>query len=115
MKNHHGGMVIVDGYLYGSNDPGVLTCIELRSGNIAWQNRSVGKGALTYADGNIYMRSEQGPVALVAANPQRYDERGRFRQPERSNASAWAHPIVADGKLLLRDQDVLLCYDVRGQ
>lgn len=115
MKNHHGGMVEVDGFLYGSSDPGVLTCINLTNGQTVWQNRSVGKGALTCADGHIYMRSESGPLALVEVNPKAYVEKGRFNQPERSGKPAWPHPVVADGKLFLRDQDLLLCYDVRGK
>jgi outer membrane protein assembly factor BamB len=108
MKNHHGGMVQVDGFLYGSSDPGVLTCINLRDGQTVWQNRSVGKGALTCADGHIYMRSEKGPIALVEVNPKAYVEKGQFDQPERSGKPAWPHPVVADGKLFLRDQDLLL-------
>jgi len=115
MKNHHGGMVEVDGFLYGSSDPGVLTCINLTNGQTVWQNRSVGKGALTCADGHIYMRSESGPLALVEINPKAYVEKGRFDQPQRSGKPAWPHPVVADGKLFLRDQDLLLCYDVRGK
>lgn len=116
MKNHHGGMVIVDGYLYGSNDPGILTCIDLRDGSVKWQNRSVGKGSLTYADGRIYLRSEGGggTMALVEATPAAYRELGRFDQPNRTGRSAWAHPVVAAGKLFLRDQDLMLCYDVKG-
>lgn len=115
MKNHHGGMVVVDGYLYGASDPGQLTCINLRNGQTVWQDRSVGKGALTCADGHIYLRSEKGPLALVEVNPKSYIEKGRFDQPQRSGRSSWAHPVVADGKLFLRDQDILLCYDVRSK
>tara|TARA_R110000850_G_scaffold32282_6_gene88582 strand:+ start:20501 stop:22207 length:1707 start_codon:yes stop_codon:yes gene_type:complete len=115
MKNHHGGMVEVDGFLYGSSDPGVLTCINLANGQAAWQNRSVGKGALTCADGHLYLRSEKGPVALVEVNPKGYVEKGRFNQPDRSGNMAWPHPVVVDGKLFLRDQDILLCYDVRNR
>ncbi|MBW3541319.1 MAG: PQQ-like beta-propeller repeat protein [Planctomycetes bacterium] len=114
MKNHHGGMVIIDGFLYGSNDPGVLTCIELLSGDVKWRDRSVGKGSVTFADGDIYLRSESGPVALVEASPRGYREKGRFNQPQRSGANAWPHPVVAEGRLFLRDQDVLLCYDVKA-
>lgn len=115
MKNHHGGMIEVDGYVYGSSDPGVLTCINLSNGETEWQNRSVGKGALTCADGHIYMRSESGPIALVELNPKSYIEKGRFNQPQRSGKPAWPHPVVADGKLFLRDQDSLLCYDIRSK
>jgi len=114
MKNHHGGMVAVDGYLYGSNDPGVLTCIELRTNRVAWQNRSVGKGAVSYADGHLYVRSEGGPVALVEATPRGYNEKGRFNQPQRSGRPSWSHPVIANGKLFLRDMDNLLAYDIRA-
>jgi len=115
MKNHHGGMLILGDYLYGSNDPGILTCIDLTTGKVAWKNRSVGKGSITFADGHIYLRSERGPVALVEAKPGSYLEKGRFNQPNRSNASSWSHPVIANGKLYLRDQDLLLCYDVKAK
>lgn len=115
MKNHHGGMVVIDGFLYGSSDPGILKCIDLRSNRVVWQSRSVGKGSVSYADGHLYVRSEQGPVALVAASPDGYDEKGRFDQPERSGRPSWSHPVIADGKLFLRDMDTLLAYDVRSR
>ena len=114
MKNHHGGMVVVDGYLYGSSDPGILKCMELRSNHVVWQNRSVGKGAVSYADGHLYVRSEQGPVALVEATPNGYEEKGRFDQPQRSGRPSWSHPVIASGKLFLRDMDNLLAYDIRA-
>jgi hypothetical protein len=66
-----------------------------------------------FADGHLYVRSEQGPVALVEATPAGYREKGRFDQPERSKERAWAHPVVANGRLYLRDQDILLCYDIK--
>lgn len=112
MQNHHGGMVVKDGFLYGTGN-GALICIDLSNGKIAWQNKSVGKGAVAFADGHIYLRSERGPIALVEANPKEYKEGGRFDQPERSNQQAWAHPVIAGGKLYLRDQDNLFCYDVK--
>ena len=75
----------------------------------------MGKGAVTYADGRLYLRSENGPMALVEATPDAYRETGRFKQPRRSNRRAWAHPVVAAGNLFLRDQDLLLCYDVTAR
>lgn len=114
MKNHHGGMVVLNGYVYGSSDPGILKCIELRSNRVVWQNRSVGKGAVSYADGHLYVRSEQGPVALVEATPNGYEEKGRFDQPQRSGRPSWSHPVIANGKLFLRDMDNLLAYDIRA-
>ncbi|MBI1347655.1 PQQ-binding-like beta-propeller repeat protein [bacterium] len=112
MKNHHGGMVLLDGYVYGF-DEGILTCLDLKTGKPAWQNRSVGKGSLTYADGRLYLRSEGGPLALCAASPEGYEELGRFDPPNRSNRAAWAHPVVAGGKLYIRDQDTLTVFDVK--
>lgn len=115
MESHHGGMVLLDGYVYGASDPGIVRCLELATGKVKWENRSVGKGSITCAEGHLYIRSEQGPVALAAAVPTKYTETGRFDQPNRSGASAWAHPVVAHGKLFLRDQDLLLVYDIRDR
>jgi outer membrane protein assembly factor BamB len=115
MESHHGGMVVFDGMVYGSSDPGVLRCVELTTGKVMWQNRSVGKGSLTAADGHLYLRSENGPLALVELTPAEYRETGRFKQPNRSGAEAWAHPVVSHGKLFLRDQDLLLVYDVKAK
>lgn len=114
MQNHHGGMVLLNGYLYGTNGNSLL-CINLESGKVAWQNKSVGKGSVVYADGHLYVRSERGPIALVEANPSSYVETGRFDQPERSKLSAWPHPVIAAGCLYIRDQDLLFCYDVKGK
>ena len=118
MRNHHDSCVLLDGYLYGYSGgvgTGVLTCMGFKTGRVAWKHRSVGKGSLVYADGHLYLRSEQGPVALAEATPEGYREKGRFDQPHRSDKSAWAYPVVAAGRLYLRDQNILLCYDVRGR
>jgi outer membrane protein assembly factor BamB len=112
MRNHHGGVVLVGDHVYGF-DEGILKCIELKTGRELWADRSVGKGAVAYADGHLYCRSENGPIALVEATPEAYREKGRFDQPDRSRRQAWPHPVVFGGKLYIRDQDVLLCYDVR--
>jgi outer membrane protein assembly factor BamB len=111
MKSHHGGMVALDGYVYGANDS-ILACLEMKSGKVAWKNRSVGKAAVTYADGHLYVRSEDGPIALVEATPDGYREKSRFRQPEQSNRKTWAHPVVTGGKLFIRDQDKLMVFNV---
>jgi outer membrane protein assembly factor BamB len=113
MKNHHGGMVLVKGYLYGANG-GVLGCIEFQTGKVMWQERKPGKGSIAFADGCLYYRNEGGPMYLVEANPEKYVEKGHFDQPNRSGQNSWTYPVVANGKLYLRDQDVLLCYDVRS-
>lgn len=114
MQNHHGGMVLVGDHIYGTG-ANTLLCVEFKTGKIAWQERSVGKGSVAYADGHLYVRSEGGPIALVEATPAGYREKGRFDQPDRSSKRAWAHPVIAGGRLYLRDWDVLLCYDIKGQ
>ena len=112
MQNHHGGMVLVDGYLYGS-DEGQLCCLDFKTGKVMWEDHHPGKGSVIYADGRLYYRNEGGPIVLVEANPHKYVEHGRFDQPARSAASAWPYPAVANGKLYIRDGDVLLCFDVK--
>jgi outer membrane protein assembly factor BamB len=115
MKNLHGGLVLVDGYLYGGSEPGMLVCMEFRTGRGGWSERSPGKGSIAYADGHLYYRDERGPVRLVETNPKRYVEKGRFDPPHRSRHPAWAHPVIANGRLYLRDQEVLLCYDIKSR
>jgi len=117
LKNHHGGIVEVDGYLYFSREPGILSCVELKTGKVMWGERQPGKGAVVYADGRLYCRSEsgKGTVYLVDASANGYVERGRFDPPDRTREPAWTHPVIANGKMYLRDQDTLLCYDVKAQ
>ena len=112
IMNHHGGVVLLDGHIYGSSG-GTFRCLVLDSGELAYAGRSAGKGATVYADGHLYLRSEAGPVALIKATPTELVEKSRFDQPDRSEEKAWPHPVIANGKLYLRDQDILLCYDVK--
>src|SRR5262245_1787756 len=115
MKNHHGGVIRVGDYVYGSDGRGSLKCMELKTGKVVWENMSVGKGSLGCADGHLYLRSGngQGTVALVEAKATAYKEKGRLNPPDRSSDNSWAQPVITGGKLYLRDHDVLLCYDVR--
>jgi outer membrane protein assembly factor BamB len=113
MKNHHGGMVAIGNYVYGADDQ-VLTCFSLDTGKTVWKNRSVGKCSLTCADGHLYVRGEEnGAMALVEATPNGYHEMGRFVPPKNNNLPAWPYPVVAAGKLFLRDQDDLFCYSLK--
>lgn len=115
MQNHHGGMVVVDGALYGANGGnggGYITCLDFETGDILWRDRAAPKGSLVVADGHIYLRAEDGDVILMEPSRDGYVERGRFAQPDRSRSPAWARPVVANGKLYIRDQGLLLCYDV---
>lgn len=113
MKNHHGGMVLLDGFLYGANDGNELVCLEFKTGTVKWRERKPGKGSIAFADGRLYYRNEGGSVVLVEAKSDGYVECGRFNQPERSKKPAWPHPVVANGKLYLLDQDTLFGYDVK--
>jgi len=113
MKNHHGGVVLVDGYVYGFNDA-ILTCLEFATGKVMWRDRSVGKGSVMFADGHLYVQSENNIVGLVEATPEGYREKGRFTIPEKSLPS-WAHPVVSDGRLYVRNQDILLVYDIKNK
>jgi len=111
MANHHGGVIRVGDYVYGSNG-GSMSCLRLADGKVMWNERSAGKGAIVVADNKIILRTERGPVSLVKLSPKAYEEVSRFDQPERTRAKAWAHPVVLDGKLYLRDQDSLFVFDV---
>jgi outer membrane protein assembly factor BamB len=114
LANHHGGVVLVGDHVYGT-DERALVCMDLKTGKVAWEDRSVGKGATAFADGMLYVRSESdGRVALVEATPDGYSEKGILEQPDRSSKQAWPHPVIAGGRLYLRDQDNLFCYDVKA-
>lgn len=110
---HHGGAVKIGDYLY-SNAGGELMCLNFLMGKIAWKDRCVGKGSLVAADGMLYVLSEGHQVALVEATPEAYREHGRFKIESHGRPS-WAHPVVAGGRLYLRDQQSLAAYDVRGE
>jgi len=114
LLSHHGGMVLVGGHVYALGRRN-LKCIELATGDVAWEAKSVGKGSITYADGNLIVRSERGPgtIALVEATPDGYKEKGRFNPPERTHEPSWAYPVVFGGRLYIRDQDTLVCYDLQ--
>ncbi|HEV8493003.1 MAG TPA: PQQ-binding-like beta-propeller repeat protein, partial [Candidatus Angelobacter sp.] len=123
MQNHHGGMILVDGSLYGANggnEGGALVCLDFKTGNVLWDMRDdpehrAPKGSLAMADGRLYYRTEKGTMLLIEPNSKEYVERGRFEQPNRSKLPAWAHPVIANGKLYIRDQDLLFCYNVKEQ
>ena len=113
MQNHHGGVVLVNGYLYGFNNS-ILTSLEFATGKVMWRDRSVGKGSLTYADGNLYILGEDNLVGLAEATPTGYKEKGRFRIADQGWPS-WAHPVVSGGRLYIRNQGTLACYDILGR
>ena len=119
MKNHHGGVILVGDYLYGHADPGWV-CQNFKTGAEVWNDRKLGKGAVGYADGMLYCVDEgTGAVALVEASPSGWKEHGRFRLDPQSKIRAsggriWTHPVVCNGRLYLRDQEFIYCFDVKA-
>ena len=118
MVNHHGGVVKVGNHIYGYSDSKGWTCQDFKTGNAVWQDKSkLGKGSVVAAGKQLYLRQEDKPgtVALIEASPQGYKEHGRFTPPQHSDKQNWAHPVVANGKLYLRENDVLFCYDIQAR
>lgn len=107
-----GGAVLLDGNLYGTSAQAMF-CVNFNTGEEKWTDRAVGPASLCYADGRLYVRGHSsGDVALVEPSASGYKEQGRIKQLDRSKTQAWPHPVVANGGLYLRDQEVLLCYEV---
>jgi outer membrane protein assembly factor BamB len=117
MQNHHGGMIHKDGFVYcgeGHNE-GFPLCINSQTGKDAWRpGRGPGGGsaAIAYADGHLYFRYQDGTMALIEATPKAYKLKGQFKIASK-NGESWPHPVIAGGKLYLRDQDELLTYDIK--
>ena len=121
MKNHHGGVILHEGHLYGHSDGGGWVCQKFDTGAEVWSERTaLGKGAIGYADGQFYLVTENdGTVALIDASPTGWKEHGRFKlDPQTKQRSPqgriWTHPVVTGGRLYLRDQEYIYCYDVRA-
>ena len=120
MKNHHGGVVLVGEHLYGHSDGGGWVCQDFKTGKEVWsERRKLGKGAVSSAEGMLYCLGEDnGTVVLVEASPKGWTEHGRFKlDPQTTQRSSqgkiWTHPVVANGKLFLRDQELLFCFDIK--
>ncbi|MFN5534945.1 MAG: PQQ-binding-like beta-propeller repeat protein [Planctomyces sp.] len=121
MKNHHGGVVLVGDHLYGHSDSVGIICQKFDSGEQVWtdKKRDGSKGAVAFADGMLYCLSENsGECFLVSATPEGYTEHGRFTlspQTEQRNPQGrvWTHPVICNGRLYLRDQEIICCYDIK--
>jgi outer membrane protein assembly factor BamB len=117
VENKHEAVVLVGDYVYGWTDSqrGRWVCQEFKTGKVVWESKALGKGSVSYADGHLYCYSEgDGTAVLVRATPEGWKEDGRFHVPRnKKKGSVWTHPVVANGHLYLRDQDLLFCYDVK--
>jgi outer membrane protein assembly factor BamB len=116
-QNHHGGMILLDGFIYcghGHNN-GFPVCLNMKTGKQVWNaGRGPGSGsaAVVYADGHLYFRYQNGVMALIEANPKAYKLKGQFKLAS-NNGESWPHPVIHEGKLYLRDQGTLLCYNIK--
>jgi outer membrane protein assembly factor BamB len=117
MQNHHGGMVLVGNHVYcgHGHNRGTPLCLDLTTGKVAWTSRERpgdGSAAVLYADGHLYFRYEDGTMALIEANPKAYKLKGKFKLATHHSQS-WPHPVIAGGRLYIRDQQSLLCYKLK--
>jgi outer membrane protein assembly factor BamB len=118
LANRHGGVVLVGDYLYAdSEQSGAPWCAELMTGKIQWKQRGPGSGSASIiaADGCLYVRFANGTMALLRATPDGHQVLGQFKIPDSGDRPSWSHPVVADGKLYLREGDTLLCYDLKAK
>jgi outer membrane protein assembly factor BamB len=117
-QNHHGGFVLVGDHIYGGQGHrmGIPICVDFATGAVAWggtiRNEGRGSAAITYADGNLYFRYENGLVVLIGATPAGYEQKGMLKLPE-SRFPSWSHPVVVGGRLYLREQDKLYVYELK--
>ena len=113
-----GGSVRVGDYLYGTSSAGLM-CVQFATGEVKWQERGIGASSVCFADGRLYLHGENGQMALVEPSPEGYREKGRFtpaEPPQRAQGTqAWAYPVVANGRLYVRDLNKLWCYDVKAK
>jgi outer membrane protein assembly factor BamB len=121
MVNHHGGVILVGEHLYGHSDRSGWVCQRFKTGEQVWAEKSaLGKGAIAYADGMLYCLDENdGTLALIEASPNGWNEKSRFKLQAQSaqrssRGHVWTHPVIANGRLYLRDQELLSCYNVKA-
>ncbi len=120
MKNHHGGVILLGDKLYGYSDGVGWTCQDFKTGTLVWSEKSkLGKGAIAYADGHFYCLDEStGNVALIDASPNGWNEKSRFKLDPQSSirnpkGHIWTHPVISNGRLYLRDQDLIFSYAIK--
>ncbi len=128
VKNTHGGVVLVGDHIYGHSEGLGWVCQDFKTGKVVWSDRNqleCKSGGVTAADGMLYLYSDEGGMALLTATSTGWDEHGTFEIPEKSKvpetrrtssaAKIWTQPVIANGRLYLRDQELLFCYDIRAK
>lgn len=111
---HHGGGVLVNGYIYGAASKKTWYVLDADTGEIVATIPRLGKGSVTYADGRIYGYTEDGKVVLVDPDPKNFKVVGELEIKD-GEGHHWAHPVVNDGVLYIRHGDVLMAYDVSAK
>jgi outer membrane protein assembly factor BamB len=118
MENHHGGVILVGDYVYGHSKNG-WSCLDFKTGEAKWQEKKLGKGSVASADGMLYCLDEKsGECVLIEASSEGWKEHGRFKLDPQSTirnkqGGIWTHPVISNGHLYLRDQDLIHCYAVK--
>jgi outer membrane protein assembly factor BamB len=118
LQNHHGGMVLIGDYIYGGhgNNNGKPFCLEMKTGKFAWgpvNGAGRGSAAVAYADGHLYFRHDDNEMSLIEATPDGYKVKSHFRLPEGLSTPGWQHPVILHGRMYIRANGELLCYDIR--
>jgi outer membrane protein assembly factor BamB len=116
LQNWIGSAVRVGDHVYICAGNGGPTCIDWGTGKSVWgpiRTGGSGQGTMTYADGHLYLRYYDGKVFLAEANPKGLTLKNSFEPPRAAKEPAWSFPVIADGRLYLRDQGTLLCYDIQ--
>lgn len=118
LANKHGGVVLVGNFLYGdSEDRGILYCAKLMTGELVWKKRGSGSGSISVVagDGRLYLHYANGTMVLANASPRSLVEISSFKVPNSGDRPSWAHPVILDGKLYLREHNTILCYDIQDK
>jgi outer membrane protein assembly factor BamB len=121
IASRQGGVILVDGNVYGPHEDRAWMCQDFATGATKWESnrRAIGIGPLVFADGRFYLVSEgKGEVAMIDASPAGYKQLAKFELPEQSKlrrprGKIWTHPVISDGKLYLRDQELIFCYQIK--
>lgn len=127
IANHHGGVIRINEHVYGHSDTGGWICLDFMKSTTAdgpeptWTGKSFEKGSMTYADGSFYLYGERkGEILKIAASPEKFTEEGKLELPVKSqiprrSGLMWAHPVISNGKLYVRDNEYLLCFDISAK
>lgn len=110
----HGGVVLIDGYIYGTNGKGKWVCLDLENGEVMYEAKGVGMGSMVYADGMLYCYGQKGTLGLVRVSPRGYELVSDLKVTY-GKGQHWAHPVISGGRLYIRHGDALMAYDIRAE